>query len=248
MLSLGSLSDQIAKKLVARASLDSDDVLAILDLPFSSRKLQRSSILVQEGERPDRCHVILSGLTYRQKISSDGARQIVGIDVAGDFACLSMLFLPHSDHDIVALKDLHVADVDLGALQRLALTRPAIGRAMWMEALVATAVVREWTLNIGRRDARSRVSHFLCELAIRLETLNEGAPRYELPMTQDEIGDTVGLTSVHVSRVLKSLTEERLIERDKREVIIKDFAALANVGDFDPSYLFLGQAARSVPN
>jgi CRP-like cAMP-binding protein len=106
--------------------------------------------------------------------------------------------------------------------------------------LVDASIFREWTLNVGRRDARTRTAHLLCEFAMRLEVAGLGEQfDYELPMTQDQLADALGLTPVHVNRTLKALEAEGLIERTRRSVRIVNWKALANVGDFDPNYLHL---------
>jgi CRP-like cAMP-binding protein len=93
-------------------------------------------------------------------------------------------------------------------------------------------------VNVGRRDSRARVAHLLCEFSLRMQAagLSQGH-RYELPMTQEQLADAVGLTSVHVNRVLKQLGEDRLISRDRRSITIEDWERLRNVGDFNERYL-----------
>lgn len=132
------------------------------------------------------------------------------------------------------------------AIQEIAFSRPAIGRAMWYETLIDASIFREWTLNVGRRDARTRTAHLLCEFALRLEAVGLGERcRYELPMTQEQLADALGLTSVHTNRTLKTLTEDGLITRTHRSVQISDWPALMAVGDFDPAYLHLGSSERA---
>lgn len=128
------------------------------------------------------------------------------------------------------------------AIQKLAFDRPTVGRAMWYETLVDASIFREWTLNVGRRDSHTRTAHLLCEFALRLETAGLGEQcAYELPMTQEQLADALGLTNVHVNRTLKALSAQGLIERSKRSVKIRDWKRLAAVGDFDSNYLHLDQ-------
>ena len=111
---------------------------------------------------------------------------------------------------------------------------------MWYETLVDGSIFREWTLNIGRRDARTRVAHLLCEFAVRMEAAGLGEhSHYELPMTQEQLADATGLTSVHVNRTLKGLGADGLIERTQRAITIDSWQNLARAGDFDPGYLHL---------
>jgi CRP-like cAMP-binding protein len=112
---------------------------------------------------------------------------------------------------------------------------------MWYETLVEGSIFREWVLNIGRRDARTRIAHLLCEFAVRLEVAELGkSNRYTLPITQDQLADAVALTSVHVNRTLMGLEADGLIKRTRREITIDDWPKLAKAADFQPRYLHLG--------
>ena len=120
------------------------------------------------------------------------------------------------------------------------LLRPAIGTAIIQLTLVESSILREWVVNVGRRDARARIAHILCEFAVRLEsrglTTDHG---FELPMTQEQLADATGLTSVHVNRVLKSLEAEGLISRKRRQIHFSDWRALQDAGDFSRRYLHI---------
>lgn len=116
---------------------------------------------------------------------------------------------------------------------------------MWLETLAEGSIFREWIANIGRRDARSRVAHLLCEIAVRLQSAGLiTGNRYELPMTQEQLGDATGLTPVHVNRTLQKLHGDGLITRDKRSITIENWKALSGVADFNPGYLHLDDAPR----
>lgn len=133
-----------------------------------------------------------------------------------------------------------IAAVPVAALRRLAREHPAVGRAMWIETLVDAAIFREWIVNVGRRDSISRISHLLCELALRLEAAGLASDfRYEIPMTQEQIADCTGLTPVHVNRVLKELGRMGLIDRERRSISIVDWDRLQEIGDFNTRYLHL---------
>jgi CRP-like cAMP-binding protein len=131
-----------------------------------------------------------------------------------------------------------VALVPVAALEAIVSRYPRIARAMWIDTLIDAAVFREWLVNVGRRDSTSRIAHLLCEYALRLHAAGLAEERrYELPMTQEQIADAVGLTPVHVNRVLKELGRMKLILRDKRAVEILDWDGLRSVGDFNSRYL-----------
>jgi CRP-like cAMP-binding protein len=133
-----------------------------------------------------------------------------------------------------------VADIPREAIQELVMTRPAVGAAVIYSTLVEASILREWVVNVGRRDARARVAHVLCEFAVRLEwrgLASHGG--FELPMTQEQLADATALTSVHVNRVLKGLESDGLIRRQRRNVQFDDWRALQDVGDFSRRYLHI---------
>ncbi|MDY7525603.1 Crp/Fnr family transcriptional regulator [Sphingomonas sp. 10B4] len=232
--------ETIVTRLESRATLTDDDRSAMRALAYTRREVETSSYLVREGAPTPRCTFLLSGFCYRQKLTTEGARQIVSIEIPGHFIDLQHLFLSESDHNVQALTRGSVAEIDSAALRKLALTRPAIGTALWTEALISASISREWIVNVGRRDAHSRVGHLLCELAVRLHiTTGANERHYDLPMTQEQLGDAVGLTPVHVNRVLRALTQRGLISRDRRQIKILNWDALRDASDFNPRYLHL---------
>ena len=134
-----------------------------------------------------------------------------------------------------------VAMIPREAIERLAFERPAVGKAMWIDTLVDASIFREWIANVGRRDARTRVAHLLCELALRLKVAGLGQQtNYEVPLTQEQLADATGLTSVHVNRTIKGLERDSLIARSHpRSITIGDWKKLAETGDFNSNYLHL---------
>lgn len=237
-----TISDLMIAGLARRTKLSDRDRAAVATLPFVERELAATSYLVREGERPTRCAFLLRGFTYRQKLTADGARQIVSLQIPGDFIDLQNLLLDESDHNVQALTRVAVAEIDVPALREVVLEHPAIASAMWLEALVEASIFREWIVNVGRRNAHERVGHLLCEFALRLQSAGVAPDlTWELPMTQEQLGDAVGLTPVHVNRVLKALAARNLISRDRRQIRILDWAALRNASDFSDRYLHLNQ-------
>jgi len=232
----------MVRKLAMRAQLDEDDCAALLSLPHTVRTLEAATYLIREGDPPTQCSILLSGFSYRQKITGDGARQIMGIHIPGDMLDLQNLYLHVSDHNVQTLVRSEVAFMAKADLQRLAAERPAIAHAFFVDTLIDASIFREWVVNVGRRDSRSRIAHLLCEFALRLEAIGLAQDYgYELPMTQEQLADTVGLTPVHVNRTLKSLDADGLIARSKRNLSIPDWKKLRGVADFNERYLHLHQ-------
>lgn len=237
----------LVRNLGLRSPLSAEDRQAILDLPFTLRTLEASTYTIREADPPTVCGVLVSGFAYRQKLTGEGARQIVALHIPGDALDFQNLFLDVSDHSVQMLTRGDVAFVDRVHVQSLARSNAGIGHAILVKILVEASIFREWVLNVGRREARSRMAHVLCEFAVRLEA--EGLAdefEYELPMTQEQLADAVGLTPVHVNRTLKALEREGLITRNKRKVSFPDWRKMREAGDFNQRYLHLEQQLAGI--
>jgi CRP-like cAMP-binding protein len=221
--------------------LDADDRAAVLALPFTVKTFERGHFLVREGDRPTHSCVMLSGYSVRTKLAGDGSRQILAIHMKGDMVDLQNSLLKKADHGVQMLTTAKVGMIPREQILRISVERPKVGHAMWMDTLVEASIAREWIVNVGQRNARTRISHLLCEFGLRLKLAGLGKDNvYELPMTQEQLADTTGLTPVHVNRTLKTLAQEGLINRaSPRSIEIGDWRKLAEVGDFDTNYLHL---------
>lgn len=238
MSSLDHPLGYLLRELEIHSALSESDRRLVLDLPYRLRRLDAGSYLVREGDLPTHCTVLVTGFAYRQKVTGDGSRQILAICIPGDPVDLQNMFLDISDHSVQLLTQCKVADVPREAMQELVLTRPAIGSAIIELSLIEASILREWVVNVGRRDARQRIAHILCEFAVRLEVRGLMTDHgFELPMTQEQLADATGLTSVHVNRVLKSLEADGLINRKRRYIHYEDWRALQDAGDFSRRYL-----------
>lgn len=236
---------RMVRKLRSRTALDQQDREAVLALPHTVRSFHASTYVIREGQRPAKeCAFVQSGFAFRQKLTSSGTRQIVSLHFPGDFLDLQHLFLNIADHNVQALTELEVVAVDRAALQQLVLSRPNVGRALWIDALVDSSIYREWVTNVGRRDAAARIAHLLCETGLRMEAagLIPAKDSFELPLTQEQLADAVGLTPVHVNRTLKSLIADGVVHKERRYMTITDWNRVAEVGDFNGLYLHLDQA------
>jgi CRP-like cAMP-binding protein len=235
----------MVRKLQRWQPLDEEDQAALLALPHVLRTLSAAQYVVWDGDRPQNSCLLLSGFAIRHKIAAGGARQILSVHMRGDVIDLQNSLLGVADHNVQMLTAGEVAMIPSEAIVEIASARPAVGFALWLETLVDGAIFREWIVNVGRRDARTRVAHLLCEFALRLEVAGLGKRTdYEMPMTQEQLSDAVGLTSVHVNRTLMGLGADHLISRTHRNISVVDWDALAKVGDFDPRYLHLSGNMR----
>jgi CRP-like cAMP-binding protein len=230
----------MARKLDLWNRLSDEDRNAVLELPYKERTLSAGQFIVWEGDKPQNSCVLNSGFAYRHKSAGNGGRQIMSIHVKGDIVDLQNSLLGVADHNVQMLTDGQLALVPVEAMREIAFSRPAVGMAMWYETLVEGSIFREWVLNIGRRDAKTRIAHLLCEFALRLEIAELGkSNQYTLPITQDQLADAVALTPVHVNRMLMELEADGLINRTRREITIGDWPELAKAGDFQSRYLHL---------
>lgn len=240
----------MVETLAARTVIGGEDRTALLDLPYSIRSFEPGSYLVRDGDPSSHCQIMLDGFAIRHKINNDGLRQIVSIIISTDIIDSEGFYLPVPDYNIQTLTRCNIALVPITALRDLFLLHPSAGVAVFTNSLVEASRYREWMLNIGRRDARTRVAHLLCELAVRLSDRGlTPSRRYELPLTQEQLGDAVGLTSVHVNRTLKSLEKDGLIARNKRTIMLPEWDRLIKAADFNDRYLHLveldGRSART---
>lgn len=228
------------KRLDRRSAFSLLERTAFLDMPFHVKRMVPSAYIVREQDPTKTCCILLSGFAFRSKIVGNGDRQILSVNIPGEILNLQHAFPGTADYSIQMLTAGDVAFVAAEAVHDIAFAHPAVGRAMWIETLAEGSICREWLANIGRRDARTRVAHLLCEIAVRLHAagLITGTS-YDLPMTQEQLGDATGLTPVHVNRTLQKLRSDGLITRDKRAITIENWTALSSVGDFVTDYLHL---------
>jgi len=233
--------EPMVRKLGYWQKLDAADREAILALPHSVKRVEQHHYIIRERDKASHSCVLLSGFAVRHKIVGGGYRQICAIHMKGEIVDLQNSVLGTADHSVQMLTTGQIAMIPRDEIVRLAFERPAVGRAMWFDTLVDGSIFREWIANVGRRDARTRVAHLLCEFALRLKVAELGDEvGYQLPMTQEQLGDATGLTSVHINRTIKQLEAEGLIERvSPRSITIGDWKKLADAGDFDSHYLHL---------
>jgi CRP-like cAMP-binding protein len=234
-------SDFLAPLLVRwqkRSDLSPEDVQGIRNLSWRQHEYAREAYIVVEGAPVETCGLIIEGWAYRQKILPNGARQIISIHIPGEFVDLQNSMLGTADHNVQSLGRSVVALTPASALAELASTNSAIGKAMWLDTLVDGSIFREWVVNVGRRDAKQRIAHLICEQALRMQAAGLAEPeRFQFPLTQEQLGDAVGLTPVHTNRSLQSLRRARLIDYGTGWIVISDWSGLQRIGQFDELYL-----------
>jgi CRP-like cAMP-binding protein len=220
--------------------LSDDDRNLIARLPLTLRNFAPGQDIARIGESVQECWLVVDGYLYRHKESSDGRRQILSVYVPGDIPDLATLYLPQMDHTLSALGPAAVASVSHAALNDVLLSSPPLLKMVQREMLVDAAISREWVLNIGTRQALARVAHVLCEIATRLRTV--GLARdlsLTLPMSQSDLAEATGISTVHANRVVQELRARGTIEWRNRTLKILDWDGLVATGDFSPGYLHL---------
>ena len=243
---MSQVSDLVLEPMVRKLEhwhpLNEEERRAVLALPHFFRELAANQFVVWDGDRPQHSCMLASGFAYRHKLAGNGARQILSIHMKGDMIDLQNSLLGVADHNVQMITAGRIAFIPVDAIREIAFRLPAVGMAMWYETLVEGSIFREWVLNVGRRDAFTAIAHLLCEFAVRMEVAGLGQTvHYELPLTQEQLADAVGLTSVHVNRTLMRLEEAGHIRRNKRAIQIDDWKKLAKVADFEPRYLHLAR-------
>ena len=219
-------------------ALTEEDRAAILALPFTERMFGRDSYMVREGEPTTSCTLLVSGFAYRQKLVSDGARQIISIHIPGEFVDLQNGLLDVADHNVQSLTRSLALLIPKTAMLDIVAARPNVRRAAWLDTLIDSSIFREWVVNVGRRDAKARIAHLFCELVVRLRSAgHEDRGVWDFPMTQEQIADATGLTAVHTNRTLQILRREGLINLQSGQLSVLDWDKLAEVGDFNERYL-----------
>lgn len=233
---------RLIRKLETISVLGAEERTALAGLPLHVKDVAKNTDIVGEGFAPPDSCLILEGFTCRYKILHGGGRQIFSFHIPGDLPDLQSLHLGVMDHSLGALTATKVALIPHAALIEVIATYPQIALALWRDTLIDAAVFRAWLAGVGRRSARERIAHLICEVYTRVRAVGLAeAWEFEMPVTQQELGDSLGLSSVHVNRVLQELRRDGLIISKGRYLQISDWDGLKRAGDFDPGYLHLIQ-------
>lgn len=228
----------LVKKLAERSPLDSADTNLILALPRRIVRFEPGTYLVREGDIVKTCCVVLSGFVCRTKITGSGSKQILSIYLKGDLVDIHNSFFSEADHNVQALTNATLAFIRKHDMIDLIEQRPAIRKAVWLDMLADAAILREWLLSVGQRNAYARVAHLICEMALRQRAAGLCKDMVlEWPMTQEQFGYATGLTAVHINRTLKSLRAEGLITITRTTVSIVNWNGLTAAADFTERYL-----------
>ncbi|MET0280202.1 MAG: Crp/Fnr family transcriptional regulator [Steroidobacteraceae bacterium] len=202
--------------------------------------------IVPQGSRPDRCTLIVAGWACRYAELSDGRRQTLAVHVSGDFVDLHSFPLKRMDHAVAALTDCTIQTIPHTRMRYITETDPHLTRVLWLHTLVDAAMLRQWLLSAGQRNALERTAHLLCELFSRLQIVGLASPNrpFDLPLTQADLAAALGISAVHVNRMIAQLRTRELFHWHAREARILDWERLRELAKFDPAYLILTDEPR----
>jgi CRP-like cAMP-binding protein len=224
----------------------SDEEKAVLERSFTRiREFKADEDIVREGDRPTESCIVVDGFAARYKLLPSGRRQISALHISGDFVDLHSFLLKTMDHGVVALTPCRVGLVPHSTLREITETHLHLGRLLWLSTLIDAAIHREWLVAMGRRPALNQIAHLVCELFLRLQAVGLTQDMsFELPLTQAELGDVLGLSTVHVNRVIKQLRADGLVIWREQRIVIEDWVSLQEVAEFDPTFLNLENEPR----
>jgi CRP-like cAMP-binding protein len=234
------MTNPLLRKLANFTALSEEESTAVEECCHDIREVPGREDVISQGDRTGGVKLLLEGFACRYKVLEDGRRQIVAYFVPGDLCDLRVFILKRMDHSIGALVASKVATISPENVLKLTHSYPTLTRALWWSTLVEEAIAREWIVNVGQRNALERMAHLFCELLYRFRAvgLNQGMS-CTLPLTQVELAETLGLSSVHVNRTLQELRRKKLITLENGMLTIQDLDALKEISLFNPDYLHL---------
>lgn len=234
------MNQPLISRLRLLTDLDERDLALVEQACGATRSVAAGADISPQGDRPRSLHVLVDGWAARYKTLANGRQQFPALFLPGDVCDLDGLLLRSIHSGVRALTPCVVAVIPHAHIMELIDGRPAIRDAFWWMGCVENAMATEWNFGLGRRSAGERLGHLLCELRIRLRTVGLAAEDgYELPLSQVEIADVLGLSPVHVNRVLQGLRTGGVLTVRNRWLRIDDVDALARLSHFDPDYLHL---------
>ena len=240
MASNQSALSRFVSRLLRRSALDAEEQNAILGLSSQTQQFRTNFDIVTPGETVRHSCLIAHGFAARYDQMADGQRQLTAFHIEGDMCDLHSAVCPTAAWGMLALTTTTVLQVPHAEITQIASDYPAIALAFWRDGTVDASILAKWVGNLGRRDARARVAHLLCETGLRMELAGLASrDHFWFDITQSNLADAVGLTAVHVNRTLQALRAKGLIRTLSHTIYVDDWGRLADVAEFDPDYLLL---------
>lgn len=236
----------LIRKLESITTLSDVERATIEMLPVKVRALSARQDIVRDGDTASQSCLILEGWSCRYKMIEDGKRQVFSFHIAGDIPDLHSLHIPLMDHNLATVTAATVAFIPHEALHDLTARFPGIAAKLWRETLVDAAIFRQWMMSMGRRDAFDHMAHLLCELYLRQEAVGLASDhRCPMPLSQVELADAMGLSNVHVNRVLQEMRGRGMLTLSRNTLVIQAWDDLVRTAEFDPTYLQLRKSSAA---
>lgn len=238
--SAATRENPLARKLSLFAPLSETDHALLNSIAGPEQHIPADVDLIQVGQKPRPVFVLLEGMAMRYRSLPDGGQQIITLLLPGDLCNAHVFLLNKMDHSIGTITPVRVASISRDTLMNVFANHPRISAALWWSSLQEEAMLRERIVSLGRRNAHGRIAYLLCELFWRYQAIGlSNGDTFQLPLTQAELGDTLGLTPVHVNRILKEFRQRRLIAMRLKVIELIDIGGLQYIAGFDKTYLHL---------
>jgi CRP-like cAMP-binding protein len=232
------LSDVILRKLAKHSRLETADIAALRQLSCHLRELEPGEDFICQGDKPRASAIVMEGMVGRYHTLRSGGRQYLSVHLPGDWPDAQGLFLERMDHSVCALGPASLCAVPHADLIKVFRARPAINFAVWRETLIDAAIFREAITNNGSRQGVERIAHFFCEVYHRAKAIGLVEDSVcSLPLSQTQLGEMLGMSLISTARHLKTLRARGAADFRNGALTVHDFAELAALADFDPSYL-----------
>ncbi len=237
--------ERLIRNLGARDELDQLEISMLNRIVGRERTVSVGHDIVSQGSRPMQSTVLLDGIAARYRVLENGKRQITAIHVPGDFVDLHAFMLKTMDHGVVALSPCKVATATHKDLTTVTETNPHLSRVLWLSTVIDGAIHREWIVAMGRRSKKAHLAHLICELFTRLALVGlVKDDTFHLPLSQTEVADALGVSLVHLNKTLQSLRSDGVVQWADRRITVLQWDRLANIGEFDDTYLNLIKERR----
>ena len=228
----------LLRRLNTVSGLDDADIAAIRSLPINVRHWEAGRTIVSDGGRPTDCCLVIEGFCIRAKTTFSGQRQILSIHIAGEIPDLQSLHLHRMDHDLIAVVPSTLGFISHTSMRALTRANPNVAEVLWRDTLIDSAIFREWIVNVGQRPAASRLAHTVVELRKRLAITGRATgDTFDMPLTQEQISEALGITPVHANRIIRQLRDDGIVDINRGRVAVLDEAKLAELAQFDDRYL-----------
>jgi CRP-like cAMP-binding protein len=239
-------AEMFIRKLESISRLSPSERHEVAAIVGKSQVIEAHKDIVQDGTSPSHSSLLVSGMTCRYKMLPEGRRQMLSFHIGGDVVDLYSFVLRKMDHSIATLTTCSIAPIEHSLLTRLLETYPHLGKMLWRDTLVDSSIYREWMINIGRRTAEQRLGHLVCEMFIRMRAVDlASGDSFPFPVTQTDLADCLGISLVHVNRVIKKLKEDNLLRFDRSSVIVDSWDRLFRFSEFDPKFLHLNETEHA---